>query len=505
MQKKRRSDAVSEIIGVIILLAIVTSVMALVFFQLSLDKGPDKQAFVKLVGKTEGTNLIVEHQGGDPLALDTSISIAYGGKKYSFIAGDIVVDENHNGFWNIGEKMIFPFTYDLSNLSKYDNIDIMSVDKTSNSIQFLGVVELRPVVDLDLKVTVSDPYPTRYEYIYTNLTLTCNGGDINGSANIKIKYLVPEGLQYTSYTSSRGTYNNTTGIWFIDQFTTAQSVTLSIRSRVVNLGFREFIQFVMILDGSTSIVTDDWTLMKMGLSNALANESVFPHDKSVELTVIQFGGGIQAGTSPHAEVVIYPTVINNDIGTPGYFQTSVNTIKNLKQLTGYTPMGCGIRLAADQLHNSINFSSDKKQLVFMVTDGVPNCDWISGGYTGQHKTTAIGKTTTEVARAYLNTTLHMDVAQDQFNVLAVGSEPDITWLNKSVVWPQPGHIAPPFLNGRGWVSKINTWQEFTERICLIFRILFESIPIKAQIVGSFTVDPNQINNIAIVIIHPKIY
>ena len=53
MKKKRINYAVSELVGVVLLLAIVTSVMALIFYQLSSDKGPHKQAFVKLVGKIE--------------------------------------------------------------------------------------------------------------------------------------------------------------------------------------------------------------------------------------------------------------------------------------------------------------------------------------------------------------------------------------------------------------------------------------------------------------------
>ena len=48
----------------------------------------------------------------------------------------------------------------------------------------------------------------------------------------------------------------------------------------------------MVLDGSGSINEHDWDLMRNGLANAVENESVFPHDGSVELTVIQFGGNI---------------------------------------------------------------------------------------------------------------------------------------------------------------------------------------------------------------------
>lgn len=502
MQKKRINMAVSELVGAILLLTIVTSVMALVFYQVSMDKGPYKQTFVKLVGRIEQTNFILEHQGGDSLGSDTSISFALGGKKYSYTVGDILVDENHDGFWNLGEKMVFPFTYDLNNLDKYNTIDVMSVDKDSNSIQFLGSVKLKPVVDLGITSAVSNYNPQKYDYINVTLILTCYGGDINGSANIQVRYLIPQGLQYISSNPELGVYDNKTGIWSIDRLIGVKSVTLNIRLKVIGEGFREFTQFAMIMDGSGSIVSSDWNLMRTGLSQALENDSVFPHDKSVELTVLQFGAPVGYNYWG-AEVVIPPTIINNEPSTPGYFLTSSNKIKNLIQSKGNTPMACGIRLAADQLHNSKNFSSDRRQIVLMVTDGLANCNWIPGTYKGQRTDDAIGRTTTEEAEAYLNTTLRMDSGQDEFDVFAVGSGPNIAWLNHSIVWPQPGHIAPPFEKGRGWVSKVDTWQEFSERISLIFKLLFQSIPLKAEIISAFTLDPNSLNNNKIEVIMPS--
>jgi hypothetical protein len=139
----------------------------------------------------------------------------------------------------------------------------------------------------------------------------------------------------------------------------------------------------------------------------------------------------------------------------------------------------------------------------MVTDGLANCNWIPGTYKGQRTDDAIGRTTTEEAEAYLNTTLRMDSGQDEFDVFAVGSGPNIAWLNHSIVWPQPGHIAPPFEKGRGWVSKVDTWQEFSERISLIFKLLFQSIPLKAEIISAFTLDPNSLNNNKIEVIMPS--
>ena len=503
MYKKRKKFAVSEIIGAVLLLTIVTSVMTVVFFQLSSDKGPIKQAFVKLVGKIEKTNLIVEHNGGESLGLDTNLSFAYSGKNYTYTVGEILIDDNHNGLWNLGEKIIFPFTYDLNNLSKDTSIDMMAVDIESNSIQFLGSFEPHPIVDLELVTMVSDSNPKRYDYINVTILLYCLGGDINGSADIYVKFLIPDGLKYmsNSCTSDLGTYNNSTGIWYIEKIIGSEPIALNIQLQVTSKGFREFIQFAMILDGSNSITSSDWTLMCNGLSQALANESVFPHDESVELTVIQFGK--EMGYNYWGAVVeIPPTIINNDIGTPGYFQTNANIVNNLIQSKGNTPMGCGIRLAADQLYNSQNFSYNRKQISLMITDGEPNCDWKTDTYKGQ-RNDAAGKTTTEEALTYLISKLNMDPEEDEFDVFAVGSGPDIAWLNQSIVWPKPGHIAPPFINGRGWVSKVNTWQDFSERIKHIFQIFFGSILFKTEIVSAFTIDPNKFNNINQGIITPS--
>ncbi|HID25449.1 MAG TPA: hypothetical protein EYP23_03185 [Thermoplasmata archaeon] len=57
-------------------------------------------------------------------------------------------------------------------------------------------------------------------------------------------------------------------------------------------------------------------------------------------------------------------------------------IRIINQLGGATPMGCGIRLAADQLHNIGSFDVEGRQIINLITDGVPKCQWIPGTYRG---------------------------------------------------------------------------------------------------------------------------
>ena len=87
--------------------------------------------------------------------------------------------------------------------------------------------------------------------------------------------------------------------------------------------------------------------------------------------------------------------------------------------------------------------------------------------------------------------------------MAVGPGPDISWLNASIAWPEPGYIAPPFDNGTGWVSKVDTWAEFSDRISEMFRMIFSSIPSTVELVGSTTYDPNDNNNYATISIVPE--
>ena len=65
-------------------------------------------------------------------------------------------------------------------------------------------------------------------------------------------------------------------------------------------------QLAMILDGSGSISSGDWNLMKEGLARSIENSSIFPHDGNVELTVIQFGRRLKR------QIELRPTVVTKN-------------------------------------------------------------------------------------------------------------------------------------------------------------------------------------------------
>ena len=116
------------------------------------------------------------------------------------------------------------------------------------------------------------------------------------------------------------------------------------------------------------------------------------------------------------------------------------------------------------------FSPDIKQVVNVVTDGMPNvsCD----GYGGSSSNEASGKDSAEAARNYLLTKLQMTSEKDRIDAEGIGiTEANRNWLRDSIVWPQFGQIAPPFPKDYGWVRVCSNFTEFAETIGQKFEVV----------------------------------
>ncbi|MFH1013364.1 MAG: VWA domain-containing protein [Thermoplasmatota archaeon] len=501
MNKKQNSSvAVSEVLGMVMLLVLAVIASAGLYISVLSDEGPSEETFVKIKGFVEGKYIIMEHQGGEAIPDDSWISIKLPDSTPSGPISIFLNDLNDDGKWNIGERLTQQFTYDLNRLDEYISSEIIATDKTSNSIELMGAIEFKPISDAGVTVTVNNPTPSVGEEVQITITITSFGGDVDGSGGIKVRYFIPDSLAFIDCfsPSNHGSYTTSSGIWDAGNVLVGAPAVLKINCTVNAVQQTEFVQVAMILDGSGSISDPDWNLMRTGLSNSIKDADAFPHDGSVELTVIQFGVGYNHNQS---RVEIPPTLI-----TASNYQNIANKINNLSKGNGGTPMAAGIYLAMDTMYNSINFSKDDRQVFILVTDGRPTYYSYPVEYFGRgdgYYTDAIDLNTTEVAVNRLVTKLELNDEKDEFNALAVGSGPDINWLNESIIWPQPGYIAPPFTNGSGWVSHVTSWSQFVERISEIFRIIFYSISNSIQLISSTTIDFNNINNQATLIISPE--
>jgi uncharacterized repeat protein (TIGR01451 family) len=634
MNRIKQNTAVSEILGTVLLLILVVSSFSVIYSNVLSTPAPRNPLDATIVGRVEGNNLVFEHQKGESLSLDTKITVNMGFKNETFLVKNYLDAESvKDGKWNIGEKVIYPLSYNIHNIQNHFTTGINVADIESNSLDFIATLDVYPETDIGVTITADNLSPSIGSKVNFTIIVTNNNGG-TPAINIEILNILSKNFSYFRNITSCGLYNSNTGIWTIPSLEVGESATLTITAIVILTS--KPTQLAMILDGSGSISSSDWSLMKEGLASSIENSSIFPHDGNVELTVIQFGG-----TS--AKVELKPTIV-----TKNNYQSIATTIRSMSQLKGSTPMGCGIRLAADQLRNIGIFDVNKTQIINLVTDGVANVDWktgYSGTYQGwdgwgkgtdQHHsgnysaksnssrpgdftcndlnttgatsitvdfwyrlhstnsnnnlklyffdgssydsiasfgsgtkdkwihytkttndpqyfknnfkirfdTTNInvggqvwiddvtiktnkkellndsfesnywgqnwwnpGLKSAEEASSYLIKTLQMTNDQDEFNSLGVGvggmyGGPDVDWLKNRIVWPQPGHIAPPYM--AGWVKTITSWQDFQRAIREIFKSYFGiSNNNSVKIISATPItDPNPENNAVEITIIP---
>jgi len=264
----------------------------------------------------------------------------------------------------------------------------------------------------------------------------------------------------------------------------------------------------------------DWDLIRIGMANAILNSSVFPHDSSVELTILQFGGSSYYYGRTWAQVELNgPEIINQS-----NYQSIADSIPTISQLGGGTAMSCAFRLAGDVISGDPNnylygtseqgmesSNSDwERQIVILVTDGQPNGiydhndrygGWWAGLIDGEDYQFVHGKNNSEIARDYLINLLNLNSTNDEINSLAIGNDPDINWLNESIVWPNNNiwDINSEPVSNPGWVAHIDSFEQFESAISEMFKSLF-SIQNTVNFVSSKTFDPNDFNNHATVTI-----
>jgi len=135
--KIKHDDAVSEVIGAILLLAIAVATVSVVYTQVLSDPGPSPETEVTIVGKLENGYPVFSHQRGEELGLDTKIILTIAGyQQYIFTPVESLEGSNLNDEWNIGERLAFP-DVPLEGLQVEGTV----IDKLSNSIVFWGILQ----------------------------------------------------------------------------------------------------------------------------------------------------------------------------------------------------------------------------------------------------------------------------------------------------------------------------------------------------------------------------
>jgi flagellin-like protein len=505
--RSQSERGVSEIFGTLLLLLIALSVISVIFIYVLSDDGPEEHTFVKISGRTEGPKIILEHQSGETVDPDTKISINLAGTTYTGTVHDWLNDTNGDGVWNLGEQLVFPFEYNLSRLGDYAEIDVQAVDTEENAIVFQGPVETYIFSDLGLEVTVDNTSPKQNDFITIELTATSYGGDVNGSGNVVVSCPLPDGLVFIDSITSQGSYDRDTGEWDIGNVIVGTPATLKIQVQVTGVPYHEFTQFGLILEGSsyTSGSVSVWQNTYLdGFRFAMNDEDIFPHDGSVELTIVTCGGS----SPPQAELLLEPTIINES-----NYHTIAQDLPSTSYPGGYAPLSSAIRLATDRIYDSDYFDPDIRQIFLIVTSGTPDCYWddtIADGYGAVYSTDDLLVQEDIIAAAeYLNNTINFDNETDQLNAVTVAKTVDLresTFLNDSIVMPTPGHIYDVLnpIADPGWVFEVEPGKEdFQDSIDIVIKTLLNSINLRVNLQGSTTIDTNVKNNNVIITLNPQ--
>ena len=127
---KRRNIAVTEMVGTLLLLTISVAIFSVLYLSILTVSPSPAQPYVDLICTLDNDNITLEHRGGNPLDLDTVITVTINDVNEKFIVDNYINnDYKENGEWNVGEKVSYP-TGDVTDLK----VSVSVVDKSSNSV-----------------------------------------------------------------------------------------------------------------------------------------------------------------------------------------------------------------------------------------------------------------------------------------------------------------------------------------------------------------------------------
>jgi hypothetical protein len=401
-------------------------------------------------------------------------------------------------------------------LDQYETIGVQAIDSVSNAIAFQGPIYTNYKSDVAVSVKANVSNPIAGQRLTVTIGAWCLGGDFPAAGGVQLNCSLPDGLEFISCSPEQGTFDPITGIWDIGNLLVEDSpVNLTIIALVNPTPYHDPTQLGIIFDGSDYTSGSTSTFKSTYLNSlmfALAPEkyNLFPLDGSVEITVV----GCGFNDPPRAFTVLDPVTVTKDNAKD---LSSGQGIRNDQCSGGKAPISSALRLVADKMSKSVNFSKEKKQIVLIICSGNMNCVWddnpsnntqdvYPAKFTSNQNKVDIDTIT---ADEYLKTVFNFNDANDEINAITVAKEDSLrnsSFLNASIVMPQPGNIynwANPILEP-GWVFESPAGKNaFQQSFNMVIQTLFSDILYQSALAHSTTVDPNRINNYFISVIKPR--
>ena len=102
MRKIKHITAVSELVGSILLLGVLSVSISIIYYNVLSMPPPENPPNVTIISYVENNKLVLEHQKGDSLGLDTQVTIRMDIENETFTVGNYMdPDALSDGEWNI--------------------------------------------------------------------------------------------------------------------------------------------------------------------------------------------------------------------------------------------------------------------------------------------------------------------------------------------------------------------------------------------------------------------
>ncbi|HBE34368.1 MAG TPA: hypothetical protein DD990_24510, partial [Cyanobacteria bacterium UBA11368] len=147
--------------------------------------------------------------------------------------GTVLLNASLNSGSGVGDVLVYlPGSAFTGNPYIYTYAEFQNADSGFEEFSYANTTALGPLADLSLTQTVSNSALSVGNPVTFTITLN-NSGPANATG-VKVKDILPSGINFTNATSSIGTYNNQTGIWDVGNVASGSNATLTLTGTIVN-------------------------------------------------------------------------------------------------------------------------------------------------------------------------------------------------------------------------------------------------------------------------------
>jgi len=503
---KKQNKAVSEVLGTILLLVISVSVFTVVYASFfSVDLGPDVPS-VSLMGIIEDNNLIILHQGGEDIGLNTKVIMrpvqnASDSEKVE-VDNYLDLDAKNDGKWNIGES----FNYDLDNLSnflEFDALEVFVVDTDSNTVIMMGTIKEAASADIEILIEITDGSSTPPIGSKIGITFTAKNNGPSETDDVSVEIVLPKILRLAEPPVGDGNYDRESGMWDIGYIDAGDSASITMEKLDVIGPSTIDTQLALIIDGSAYMDATEWDNIVKGIADAIRQGDIpYSGVGVVELTVVQYAG------NPDTSVHLADVIIDNATLTVGNYDGIAGSIEIIPQVGGKASMACGIRSATDKLFDSdMNNDPNARTVVTIITGGVPNHICLSPVLSPTKYSKVInGKESAVLQRDYMLQRLWMKAGIDEIDCIVYAYPYSnayfVPWLKSKIAFPEQITSSYTGNNRPGWVEEVTPAVGFSTVLNNYLDKIFNSGTVTATLISTSYNDPDLTNNAAEITISP---